>query len=90
MPGLRKVAAASLPIVAAQWQRSERETVRVTLDHDCINVRCFFQGDEEEPLRPGRVGITLPVAHLPAMAAGLEKALAEARRRHLIGESTNG
>ena len=74
----------ALPIVAAQWQRSERETVRVTLDHDCIDVRCFFAGDEEEPLRPGRVGITLPLQHLPAMAAGLGKALDEARGRGLV------
>jgi hypothetical protein len=82
--------APALPIVAAQWQRSERETIRVKLDYDVIDVRCFFVGDAEEPLRPGRVGITLPLAHLPAMAAGLAKALAEARRRRLIREGEHG
>ena len=82
--------APALPIVTADWRRSKRETVRVTLDHDCVDVRCFFRGDEEEPLRPGRVGITLPLAHLPAMAAGLAKALTEARRRCLIGERADG
>lgn len=80
----------ALPVVIADWPRSDRERVRVTLDHDVIDVRCFFAGDEEEPLRPGRVGITLPLAHLPAMAAGLAKALTEARRRCLIGEASHG
>jgi hypothetical protein len=55
--GARRVTDASLPIVAAQWRRSEREIVRVTLDHDVIDVRCFFLGDEHEAPRPGRVGI---------------------------------
>jgi hypothetical protein len=84
MGALRKAAAPSLPIVAAEWRRSERETIRVTLDHDVIDVRCFFIGDDHEPLRPGRVGITLPLQHLPAMAAGLGKALDEARARGLV------
>ena len=76
--------APALPIVAAEWRRSDREIVRVTLDHDVIDLRCFFVGDEEEPLRPGRVGITLPLQHLPAVAAGLGKALDEARARGLV------
>lgn len=74
--------APALPIVAAEWRRSD--IVRVTLDHDVIDLRCFFVGDEEEPLRPGRVGITLPLQHLPAVAAGLGKALDEARARGLV------
>jgi hypothetical protein len=84
MTALRKVAAASLPIVAAELHRSDWEIVRVTLDHDVIDVRCFFIGDAHEPLRPGHTGITLSLAHLPAMAEGLAAAHREARQRGLI------
>ncbi len=84
MTALGKARLPGLPIVAAEWRRSDRETIRVTLDHDAIDIRSFFHTDPEESPRPGRTGITLPVAHLPAMAAGLATALAEARRRRLI------
>lgn len=85
-----KARTSALPVVIADWPRSDRERVRVTLDHDVVDLRCFFVGDDHEPLRPGRVGITLPLAHLPGMAAGLAKALAEARRRRLIEEGAHG
>ncbi|WP_029584353.1 hypothetical protein [Bradyrhizobium sp. URHD0069] len=84
MTAALKVAAANLPIVAAQWRRSELETIRVTLDHDCIDARCFFAGDEEEPLRPGRVGITLLLQHLRALCDGINAARREALARGLI------
>lgn len=73
-----------LPIVSADWPRSDRERIRVTLDDDCIDVRCFFVGDPQEPARAGRTGITLPVQHLPALAAGVRDALREARARGLV------
>jgi hypothetical protein len=85
MSTLRKAARApALPIVVADWPRSERERIRVTLDHDVFDIRCFFIGDDHEPPRPGRVGITLPVAHLPAVAEGLARACKEALARGLI------
>jgi hypothetical protein len=91
MTALHKVVRPSpLPVVTAEWRRSDRENIRVTLDHDCFDVRCFFGGDDEDPLRPGRTGITLPVAHLPAMAAGIGKALVEAQRRGLIDGDDHG
>jgi hypothetical protein len=74
----------ALPLVTADWSRSNRERVRVTLDNDVIDVRLFFIADPEEPLRPGRTGIALPVSHLPALAAGLKEALREARARRLV------
>jgi hypothetical protein len=80
----------SLPAIIAEWQRSDRERIRVTLDHDAIDVRCFFLGDDEDPPRPGRTGITLPLRHLPAMAAGLHRALTEAHVRGLIDGCSNG
>ncbi len=73
-----------LPVVMAEWPRGERERIRITLDHDAIDVRCFFLGDDEDPPRPGRTGITLPLRHLPEMAAGLQAALSEARARRLV------
>jgi hypothetical protein len=79
-----KARAPALPIVAAEWRRSDREIIRVTLDHDVIDLRCFFVGDEEEPLRPSRVGITLPLSHLPELFTGITAAHREAMARGLI------
>jgi hypothetical protein len=77
-------AQSSLPVITADWRQSERERIRVTLDHDVVDVRLFFVGDPQEPLRPGRTGIALPVSHVPALAAGLKEALREARARRLV------
>lgn len=74
----------ALPVVIADWPRSDRERIRIVLADDVIDVRCFFRGDDDEPLRPGKTGIALPVAHIPALAAGLNKALNDARERGLI------
>jgi hypothetical protein len=80
----------ALPIVAAEWRRSDRETIRVTLHGDVIDVRCFFIGDAHEPLRPGHTGITLSLAYLPAMAEGLAAAHREALERGLIEGAAHG
>ena len=85
-----KARAPALPIIVAEWERSARERVRVTLDHDVIEVRCFFTGDDEDPPRPGRTGITLPLSHLPALAAGIAKAHEDAKRRGLIDGAAHG
>lgn len=85
-----KARAPALPVIIAEWPRSDRERVRITLDDDVIDVRCFFLGDDEDPPRAGRTGITLPLSHLPEMAAGLQAALSEARARRLIEGGGNG
>lgn len=85
-----KARAPTLPVIIAEWPRSERERVRIILDDDVVDVRCFFVGDDCEPLRPGRTGSTLPLSHLPAMAVGLQAALSEARARRLIDGGGNG
>lgn len=80
----RKVTVGNLPVVIAEWSRNERERIRITLDHDVIDLRCFFTGDDEDPPRAGRTGITLPLSHLAAMTTGLQAALIEARARRLV------
>ena len=75
----------ALPLIVADWPRSDRERIRVTLDHNVVDVRAFYRGDDEEPLRAGRVGITLPLSHLPALFDGIVKAHREALARGLIG-----
>jgi hypothetical protein len=82
---LRKAARANaLPIVVGEWRRTDRETVRITLDHDVIDLRSFFHADPDEPPRPGRSGITLPLQHLPALFDGISRAHSEALARGLI------
>lgn len=84
MAALARFSAIALPVVTAEWTRSDRERIRVTLDHDVIDVRCFFVGDAEEALRPGHTGITLPLAHLPALFDGIARAHREALARGLL------
>lgn len=74
----------ALLFIAADWPRSDRERVLIILHDDVVDLLCFFVGDDHEPLRPGRTGITLSLIHLPALAAGLTAALSEARRHGLI------
>jgi hypothetical protein len=80
----------ALPIVAAEWRRSERETIRVTLDSDAIDIRSFFQADPEDAPRPGRTGITLPLEHLPALFDGISRARKEALARRMIDGGAHG
>lgn len=71
--------APDLPLlVAAEFDRNSREVVRITLEtykgHKLINVRTWYR-DRDGELRPGKSGIAMSIAHLPALAEGLQKAL---------------
>jgi hypothetical protein len=79
-----KARAPALPVVISEWRRGDRERIRIVLADDVVDIRPFFRGDDDEPLRPGKTGIALPIAHIPALAAGLAKALIDARARGLI------
>lgn len=79
-----------LPVIIANWPRSPRESLRITLHEDVLDIRAFYETDEHEAPRAGRVGITLPLDWLPRIASGVAKALAEARSRRLIDGGGNG
>lgn len=73
-----------LPVIIANWPRSHRESLRITLHEDVIDIRAFYETEEHEAPRAGRVGITLPVDWLAKLVTGLVQAQSEARRRGLI------
>jgi hypothetical protein len=74
------------PIVIAEWHRNAREVVRVALDlyngRHTINARVWYCDGEE--VKPSKLGITLAVKHLPALADALAKALVAARQIGLL------
>lgn len=74
----------TLPKVIANWPRSHRESLRLTLHDDVIDLRAFYETDEHDAPRAGRVGITLPIDWLPRITEALQQAAAEAKRRGLI------
>lgn len=78
--------ASTLPLVIAKWQRSARESLRITLHEDVIDIRAFYETDETDAPRAGRVGITLPLRWLPRLLEALQKASREADRRGLIDD----
>jgi hypothetical protein len=84
--------ATRFPIIIAEWQRNDREVVRVSLDRfnnrDTIDVRSWWQ-DGNGTFKPGRAGLTLAVKHLPALVDGLAQALQRARILGLIEVATN-
>jgi hypothetical protein len=85
-------AVVEFPIIIAEWQRNSREIVRVALDRfngrETIDIRSWWQ-DRDGTYKPGRGGLTLSVAHLPALAEGLALALVEAQRLGLIEAPIN-
>jgi hypothetical protein len=89
MGASRKVRAPTLPIVTREWRRSDHEIVRVTLDHDAIEISTFFDIDQLEAARPSRTGITLGIAHLPALFEGITRAHQAALERGLIEADVN-
>jgi hypothetical protein len=70
--------------IIVEIPKNAREIIRVTLGeysgHQVAGARVWFQA-EDGSWRPGKSGIAFRVALLPAVAEGLEKAIAEARRR---------
>jgi hypothetical protein len=74
--------------IAKFWKnRGRNESLHVTLSeyegHSLINVRIYSTGSDGID-RPTQKGIAMSVRKLPALAAALVKAEAEARRRGLI------
>jgi Transcriptional Coactivator p15 (PC4) len=80
------------PIIIAEWNRNDREVVRISLDQfngrDTIDIRSWWR-DSDGDLKPGRGGLTLAVKHLPALAEGLADALDRARALGLVEPITN-
>ena len=76
------------PYIAGQWPKRQGEVIRVALDrfkdHDTLDIRVWCENNSGD-LRPSKSGITLAVRHLPALANSIEKVLAEAERRGLVG-----
>lgn len=77
---------AAMPIIVAEFERNSREVLRVSLDQyrgrDTLDIRIWFRDGAE--LKPGRKGLTMSVVHLPALAEGLQLALARAKAEGLI------
>ena len=77
---------ATLPIIAASWPKNQREMLQVRIDtyqgRNVIDVRTWYP-DADGNLKPAK-GLTVSLAHLPALAAGLAVALEIARRRGLL------
>ena len=76
-----------LPIIVAEWPRSSRELVRISLDRFnnrfTIDIRSWWQ-DTNGVFKPGRDGLTLAVKHLPKLADGLTDALQHAQVLGLV------
>jgi hypothetical protein len=72
----------SFPCVVAEFQKNERESIRVSLvqygGRDLIDCRVWYRAGDGE-LKPGNKGLTTAVKHLPAIAAGLAAAVDKAR-----------
>ncbi len=77
----------ALPCIIAEWQRNNRETVRLTLDEyqgrKTIALRCWYDAGDGA-MRPGKDGLTLGIAHLQRLAASFAEAVQEAKRQGLI------
>jgi hypothetical protein len=69
--------AVALPIVVAEWQRNERELIRIMLskfrDRISIDLRVWFRTERGEP-RTSRRGISLRLTEISDIRAGLRKA----------------
>ncbi len=64
-------------------QRSVHVTLSEYAGHDLINVRVYSTGDDGID-RPPTKGISMAVDKLPALAAGLAKALEKAKELGLV------
>lgn len=65
-------------VILAEWPKTQRERIRVTLDEykgtPTISIREWY---EAQPglIEPGKVGITLSAKHIPKLAEALNRAL---------------
>lgn len=64
--------------ILAEWHKTQRERIRVTLDEykgtPTISIREWY---EAQPgiVEPGKAGITLSAKHIPKLAEALNHAL---------------
>ena len=77
------------PLTVAEWRRSEKERIRITLHEykgrNVIDLRTWWE-DQTGRERAGRHGITLDVSHTAKLAKGFKRALVKARKAGLIDE----
>ena len=79
--------AIELPLIVAEWQKNARESIRISLSEyqgrAIVDCRQWYLGKDGE-LKPSPKGLTLALAHLPALASGIADALALACRHGLV------
>jgi hypothetical protein len=79
----------ALPHIVSEWAKNGRESVRITLSEyqgrAIIDCRQWYV-DKSGELKPSPKGLSLAMAHLPALASGLAAALDLARCHGLVQE----
>ena len=77
----------SAEIIIAEWRKNSREILRVRIDsykgQAVICCRAWY-ADSDGILKPGRVGLTVSIRHLPALASALAKAMEMASAAGLL------
>ena len=83
----------ALPVIVSEWQKNTRETVRISLStyqrRQTIDCRLWYDSGEGIQ-KPSPKGLTLALAHLPALADGIAKALQIAIENGLINDEGGG
>jgi hypothetical protein len=81
-----------LPITLSEWPRNARDTIRVSLTEyrgvATLDIREFYP--DAGARKPGKKGITLPVASLPKLAIALHAAMKIAEAEGLIKKGEAG
>ncbi|MBN9347697.1 MAG: transcriptional coactivator p15/PC4 family protein [Devosia sp.] len=74
-----------LDTLVAELPKNSSETLRVSLGtfngHDLVHLRVWYQPKEGGEPRPGKAGVSLRVAMLPALHEAIGKAMLEAAGR---------
>lgn len=80
-----------MTIIVAEWPKSVRESLRVTLDEfqgrPVVDVRTWWWTEAGE-LRPGKSGLTVSTRHVRQLADALTEAAKQAEERGLIDGRT--
>lgn len=75
------------PVIIAQFDRNDREVIRVSLDQyngrHTIDMRSWWR-DSAGEFKPGRSGLTLSIKHIHSLADGLASALQRAQALGLV------
>jgi hypothetical protein len=82
----------SAPVIIDEWAKGSRgDLVRFALDEfkgkPTFDIRTWYTA-EDETSRPTKAGVTFAVEQLPRIAAAVNRALIEARRRGLLAPET--